>query len=129
MVKAVALLGSFGLGVCFSLLGAISVKLMPRLKIDQGKFGTLVAGFMTSCLLASLLLGVVTDQLGYKPVAVFGFILSAVCILLLARSRTYAAALVACLLFGFGAMALNTAANTLIPVVFFERRFPRGEIR
>ena len=33
MVKIVALMCSFGLGVCFSLLGAISVKLMPRLKI------------------------------------------------------------------------------------------------
>lgn len=29
MVKIVALLGSFGLGVCFSLLGAIRVQLMP----------------------------------------------------------------------------------------------------
>src|SRR5208337_1146129 len=115
MVKTVALLCSFGLGVCFSLLGAISVKLMPRLKIDQAKFGTLVTAFMSSCLIASLLIGVITDRLGYKPVAVFGFTMTAVCILLLARSRSYAAVFASCLLFGFGAMALNTVANTLIP--------------
>jgi fucose permease len=124
MVKIVALLCSFGLGVCFSLLGSISVKLIPRLKIDQARFGTLVTGFMGACLLASLLMGVVTDRLGYKPVAIFGFALTAVCIFLFARSRTYAAALASCLLFSFGAMALNTAANTLIPVVFFEGKNP-----
>lgn len=120
MVKLVALSCSFGLGVCFSLLGAISVKLMPRLKIDQARFGTLVTAFMSACLVASLLMGVVTDRLGYRPVAIFGFAMTAVCILLLARSRSYAAVLASCLLFGFGAMALNTAANTLIPRVLFE---------
>jgi fucose permease len=124
MVKLVALLCSFGLGVCFSLLGAISVKLMPRLKIDRARFGTLVTCFMGSCLLASLIAGVITDRLGYRPVAVFGFVLAAACILLLARSKSYTAVLLSCLLFGFGAMALNTAANTLIPVVFFEGKNP-----
>ena len=39
MVQAVALLCVFGLGVCFSLLGSISVKLMPRVQIDAGRFG------------------------------------------------------------------------------------------
>jgi fucose permease len=120
MVKIVALFCSFGLGVCFSLLGAISVKLMPRLKIDQARFGTLVTGFMSACLVASLLMGVVIDRLGHKPVAVFGFALTAVCILLLARSKSYATVLASCLLLGFGAMALNTAANTLLPKVLFD---------
>jgi len=124
MVKLVALSGSFGLGICFSLLGALSVKLMPRLGIDRAKFGTLVTGFMSSCLVASLVVGVVTDHLGYKPVAVFGFVLSAVCILLLAQSRSYAALFASCLLLGFGAMALNTEANTLIPIVFFAGKNP-----
>ena len=32
MEKAVALLCVFGLGMCFSLLGSISVKLIPRLE-------------------------------------------------------------------------------------------------
>ncbi len=119
MEKIVALLCVFGLGMCFSLLGSISVKLMPRLKIDQGKFGSLISAFMLSCLIASLIIGVVIDKIGYKPVAIFGFALTAVCIFLLARGATYGAAFAACLLMGFGAMALNTAGNTLIPVVLF----------
>lgn len=119
MVKLVALLSVFGLGLCLTLLGSLSVKLIPRLKIDAGRFGWLVSGFMFSSLVASLILGVVVDKVGYKPIAVFGFAATAVCILLLANSRTFAMCLVSCLLLGFGAMSLNTAGNTLIPVVLF----------
>ena len=119
MEKIVALLCVFGLGMCFSLLGSISVKLMPRLKIDQGKFGSLISAFMFTCLIASLIMGIVVDKIGYKPVATFGFISTAACIFILARGKTYGMALLPCLLLGFGAMALNTAGNTLIPVVLF----------
>lgn len=124
MDKVVALLCVFGLGMCFSLLGSISVKLMPRLKIDAGKFGSLISAFMFTCLIASLITGVVVDKIGYKPVAIFGFIATAVCIFILARGKTYGAALLPCLLLGFGAMALNTAGNTLIPVVLFGGKNP-----
>ena len=64
-VALVAMLCAFGLGVCFSLLGSISVKLMPRVKIDAGRFGTLISIFMFSCLIASLIIGVVTDVIGF----------------------------------------------------------------
>ena len=119
MDKAVALLSVFGLGMCFSLLGSISIKLMPRIKMDQGKFGSLISAFMFTCLIASLIMGVITDSVGYKPVAVFGFVATAVCIFILANAKSYGAVLVPCILLGFGAMALNTAGNTLIPVVLF----------
>jgi fucose permease len=124
MEKIVALLCVFGLGMCFSLLGSISVKLMPRLKIDQGKFGSLISAFMLTCLIASLITGVVVDKIGYKPVAIFGFLATAVCIFILSRGQTYGTVLLPCLLLGFGAMALNTAGNTLIPVVLFGGKNP-----
>jgi fucose permease len=124
MVKIVALLSVFGLGMCFSLLGSISVKLMPRLNIDQGKFGSLISAFMFTCLIASLIVGVVTDAIGYKPVAMAGFVLTAAVIFLLAFAKNYRATLTACLLLGFGAMALNTAGNTLIPQVLFNGEDP-----
>jgi fucose permease len=124
MDKIVALLCVFGLGMCFSLLGSISVKLMPRLKIDSGKFGSLISAFMFTCLIASLITGVVVDKIGYKPVAIFGFVATAVCIFIFARGKTYGAAVLPCLLLGFGAMALNTAGNTLIPVVLFGGKNP-----
>ena len=124
MEKLVALLCVFGLGMCFSLLGSISVKLMPRLKIDQGKFGSLISAFMFTCLIASLIMDVTIDKIGYNPVAIFGFVLTALCIFILARGKTYGTVLLPCLLLGFGAMALNTAGNTLIPVVLFEGKNP-----
>jgi len=119
MEKVVALLCVFGLGMCFSLLGSISVKLIPRLKIDQGKFGSLISAFMLTCLIASLIVGVVVDKIGYRPVAIFGFVVTAICIFILARGKTYVVVFLPCLLLGFGAMALNTVGNTLIPKILF----------
>jgi fucose permease len=124
MVNFVALLCVFGLGMCFSLFGSIGVKLMPRLGIDRGRFGTLISYFMFTCLVMSLVIGVVTDKLGYKPVAVAGFLATSLCIFLLARSKTYASTVRCSFLLGFGAMALNTAGNTLIPVVLFGGKNP-----
>ena len=124
MEKLVALLCVLFLGTCFSLLGSISVKLMPRLNIDKGRFGTLISVFMSACLVLSLVMGVVCDKVGYKPVAIFGFVMTAFCIFMLARAKTYGAVLGVCTLLGFGAMALNTAGNTLIPVVLFEGKNP-----
>ncbi len=118
-VQVVALMGVFGLGMCFSLLGSISVKLMPRLNIDQGKFGTMISAFMFTCLGASLIMGYAVDMIGYKWVAVFGFIATAICIFIFAQSKSFGVAIIPCLLLGFGAMALNTAGNTLIPKVLF----------
>jgi fucose permease len=124
MVAIVALLCVFGLGMCFSLFGSIGVKLMPRLAIDRGRFGTLISTFMFTCLVVSLIIGVTTDKIGYKPVAIAGFVAASLGIFLIARSRTYASAVPCCFLLGIGAMALNTAGNTLIPVVLFGGKNP-----
>jgi fucose permease len=117
--QGVALSGVFGLGMCFAILGSVSIKLMPRLKIDQAKFGTLVSIFMFSCLVASLIMGVLVDTVGFKIVGVGGFLATAACIFLLARGKNFGAAAIACLLLGFGAMALNTIGNGLLPKVLF----------
>jgi fucose permease len=124
MVQAVALLCVFGLGMCFSLLGSISVKLMPRIQIDAGRFGTLISGFMFACLIASLVVGVVTDAIGYQWVAILGFVLTAVCIFFLAFGKNYGAVLLPCLLLGFGAMSLNTAGNVMATQVLFGGKDP-----
>ncbi len=124
MVQAVALMCVFGLGMSFALLGSISVKLMPRVKIDESKFGTLISTFMFTCLVASLVIGVVTDAVGYKWVAVIGFAATAGCILWLARSRNYVSVMLGCVLLGIGAMALNTAGNVMAPQVIFSGKDP-----
>jgi len=119
MEKIVAVLCVFGLGMCFSLLGSISVKLMPRLKIDTARFGTLISGLMISCVVASLVVGVLIDKWGHQPFAIIGFVLVAICIFTIARARTYNMVLAAFLVLGIGAMCLNNVGNTLMPHVLF----------
>ncbi len=109
----VGLSGSFGLGMCFALLGSIAVKMMPRMEIDQARFGTMISAFMSACLVASLAVGVLMDSLGYQTVAVAGFAAAAVAVLLLANARSSESGMLACILLGIGAMACNTTGNVL----------------
>jgi fucose permease len=124
MISIVALLAVFTLGICLILLGSISVELMAALNIDAGQFGTLVMGlFLTSCIV-QLFIGPLVDKIGYKPVAVLGFIVTSLSMFLLALASDFSIALTACILLGIGAMSLNTVGNTLIPIVLFDGKDP-----
>jgi fucose permease len=121
---AVALMAVFSLAICFIVLGSVSSDLMAALKLDEAQFGSLImALFLTSCIV-QLFIGPAVDRFGYKPLAVLGFVVTSASIFLLAFATTFAAAFVACVCLGFGAMALNTVGNTLIPVVLFEGKDP-----
>lgn len=124
MTAVVALMAVFTLAVCFIILGAISVELRESLGINEGKFGTLVMSlFLTSCIV-QLIIGPLVDKLGYKPIAILGFIVTGGSLFLLAFATNFGSALVACILLGIGAMSLNTVGNTLIPIVLFEGKDP-----
>lgn len=105
--------GAFGLGMCFATLGSIAVKLMPRMEMDQSKFGSLVSTFMFSCLIASLAVGAGMDALGYKLVAIIGFVAAGISLFMLGNAKSPNAAMVAGVLLGIGAMACNTTGNVL----------------
>ncbi len=120
----VALMAVFSLAICFIILGSISVEIMEGLKIDEAQFGSLVmALFLTSCIV-QLIIGPLVDKLGYKPIAITGFLITSVSLFLLAYASSYGLALLACILLGVGAMSCNTVGNTLIPVVLFEGKDP-----
>lgn len=124
MTAVVALMAVFSLAVCFIILGAISVELMDSLGINEGQFGTLAMGlFLTSCIV-QLIIGPMVDKLGYKPIAILGFVVTGGSMFLLAYASTFGLALIACILLGIGAMSLNTVGNTLIPIVLFEGKDP-----
>ena len=129
LIKIVAVSGVYCLGFCFALLGSLSVKLMPRLGIGKGAFGTLVAGFMFSSMVSCLGLGFLVDSLGYRPIAIFGFLDVTLCTLILARCRSFWPAMGGCVLLGFGAMSVNTAGNTLITVTLFNGTNPAAARR
>ncbi|HQH67802.1 MAG TPA: MFS transporter [Candidatus Hydrogenedentes bacterium] len=111
--------GVFALGVCFSILGSIKLKLAEQLKIDDAKVGQLISALMFSSLVFVLLIGPLTDLLGFKLIALVGFAAGAICVWLLASATSYQASLVACLLLGGAAMCVNTVGNALGPLVLF----------
>jgi fucose permease len=124
MTAVVALMALFTLAICFIILGSISVELMAALGINAGQFGTLVMGlFLTSCIV-QLFIGPLVDKIGYKPVAVLGFVIVSLSMFMLAFSTSFSLALIACILLGVGAISVNTVANTLIPIVLFEGKDP-----
>jgi len=124
MTAVVALMAVFTLAICFIILGSISVELMDALNIDAGQFGSLVMGlFLTSCFV-QLFIGPLVDKVGYKPVAILGFVVTSLSMFILAFASSFMVALSACILLGVGAMSLNTVGNTLIPIVLFEGKDP-----
>lgn len=124
MTAIVALMAVFTLAICFIILGSISVELMTALNINAGEFGSLVMGLFLTCCIAQLFIGPLVDKYGYKSMAIFGFAITGLSMFLLSFASTFPVALVSCILMGFGAMALNTVGNTLIPVVLFEGKDP-----
>lgn len=124
MTAIVALMAVFTLAICFIILGSISVELMTALNIDAGQFGSLVMGLFLTCCIVQLFIGPMVDKYGYKSMAIFGFAITSLSMFLLSFASTFSVALIACILMGFGAMALNTVGNTLIPVVLFDGKDP-----
>ncbi len=120
----VALMAVLTLAICFIILGSISVELMAALGIDSGQFGNLVFGFFLTSCIVQLFVGPIVDKVGYKPVAILGFVITSISMAVLAFSSSVPMAFVACIMMGIGAMALNTVGNTLIPVVLFKGKDP-----
>ncbi len=120
----VAFSGVFALGIIFSILGSVKLKLAEELQIDDAKVGTLISALMFSSLIAVLFVGPLTDMFGYRIIAIAGFLLGGICVWLLASALSYNAALFACLLLGVAAMCVNTVGNTLGPNVLFDGQEP-----
>jgi fucose permease len=115
----VAFASVFVLGICFSVIGSVKLKLAEVLQIDDAKVGGLISALMFCSLIAVLIIGPAMDKLGYMIIATLGFLLAGLCIWMLAGAKNYTTAFVACLLLGIGAMCVNTAGNVLGPTVLF----------
>ena len=118
MIQVVALLSVFGLGICFSVIGALKLELVKQLKINDAQFGKLISALMFTSIFVVLVFGVLVDMFGYRPIAIAGFLLGALAVFMLISARSYGLAILSCILLGIGAMCLNLG-NTLIPMVLF----------
>jgi fucose permease len=118
----VALMAVFGLAICFVIVGAISVEYQAALNIEN--IGDLTLALFLTSAVVQLVIGPSVDRFGYKPVAIVGFFVAAVSMILLRGATSFEMAIGACILLGVGAMCLNTVGNTLIPVVLFGGKDP-----
>ncbi len=118
MIQTVALLSVFGLGIAFSVIGALKLELVKQLRISDAQFGKLISALMFTSIFVVLAFGPIVDTFGYKPVAIAGFLIGALAVYLLISARSYGMAIFSCILLGVGAMCLNLG-NTLIPMVLF----------
>lgn len=124
MIQLVAILGVFGIGVVFSILGAVKLPLTEKLQIDDARFGTLISTLMFTSIILVLIIGPLVDAAGYQPVAVLGFLIAGVSIFLLAKTGSYRGAIIACIGLAIGGMAVNTIGNALLPQVLFDGQNP-----
>jgi len=122
--SVVALMAVFGLGICFVIVGAISEEYKAALGLSNADLGNLTLALFLTSSIVQLIIGPLVDKLGYKPVAIVGFLVAALSMVLLRAASNAEMAAVACILLGVGAMCLNTVGNTLIPVVLFNGQDP-----
>jgi fucose permease len=120
----VALMAVFSLGISFIIVGAVSEELKTALGITNAEIGNLVLALFLTSVIVQLIVGPLVDKFGYKPLAIVGFLVASVSMLLIGAATSLQTAFVACVLLGIGAMCLNTVGNTLIPVVLFDGKDP-----
>jgi fucose permease len=121
----VALMAVFSLGIAFVIIGAISEELKGALQgVTNAEIGSLAFTLFLTSMVVQLFIGPLVDKFGHKPLAIAGFLVLALSMVLIARATVFQTALFASVLLGVGAMCVNTVGNTLIPVVLFEGKDP-----
>jgi fucose permease len=105
-------------GMCHALLGSIKVPLARKLAIDEDRVGGLVSVFGITLIPMVLAAGFLVDSLGKQAVLAVGFHLLILSMIMLARLKSYPAALVAVLLLGTGWSALVNVLNVTTPHAF-----------
>ena len=120
----VAIMAIFTLAVGFVIIGSVSVELKNKLGIGDAGIGKLVVIFALTCMFTQLLVGFLVDKFGHKPLAIAGFLLTAVGIFLLGFAGTFGAVVVAVVLLGIGSILCSMVGNTLLPVVLFDGKDP-----
>ena len=108
-------------GMGMALLGSVKVPLAGKLNIDEARMGVLVSMFGLAMIPVIFVTGFLTDWFGMQAVLGGGSLVMAASLALLARSSSYAAALVAVLLLSAGWSALINAINVLIPLAFADK--------
>jgi len=130
LATLVTITSVFGLGVVMALLGSVKIRLVENLKIDDAQMGKMFSVFNFSNLIFVLVAGVLCDALGFKAVAIAGYIIGAIAVFMFGAAKNYSAALWGCFLLGVGGMFMNSVGNTLIvnPQILFADEARSGNL-
>lgn len=119
MIQLVALMSILGFGIIISSAGSFKLETVKALNINDAKFGVLISVLMFSSAVMVLVLGILVDTFGHKPLAIAGFIIAAFGLALFVSTKHYAVAVLCYLLLGVGGMCICLVGNTLAPTVLF----------
>jgi fucose permease len=122
-VTAVTISGAVVFGLVLALLGSIKLNLARRLDLGERQVAGLLSSFNLALIPMMLASGVLIDVLGARWVLFAGSIITTVGLFAMSRSPGYVRALLAVLLIGLGAAAVNTATVVLMPEAFFENHW------
>lgn len=106
--------GIFIFGIVMALVGAIVPALSERVPMTLGDIGTLFLVMNFGMLVASLVIGLVTDRGGLKLPLAVGAALVGAGLLIIAAADRYVSMLWAVACLGLGGGALNAGTNTLV---------------
>src|SRR5512140_2939236 len=116
----------FVFGVVLAILGTLFglPGMRERLQIDLVRQGDIFLVLFLGILVSTLLCGPVMDSAGHRVVLTVSSAVVVVAVLLLEQSRSFAPALFAAFLLGFGGGGLNTSSNALVADIYVEDRGP-----
>ncbi|MCE5252058.1 MFS transporter [bacterium] len=128
MTAVLAITSIYSLGMIGTVIGAFKLELARSLDIDNARVGGLISVMTFTSMVVSLVLGVLVDTIGYRPVAASGFVLAAISVYMLVSARKYGSAVFACFIMGTGWMSLMTFGNNLITRVLFDGLNPSAAL-
>jgi fucose permease len=117
----------FLFGIVLAVLGVLFglPEMRERLGVTLIQQGDILLALYFGVFLSTIIVGPVIDRFGKKIVLVTAASLVAVGLSLLATAHSFAPAIVASLLLGFGGGGLNTSANALVADLYPDTRGPR----
>lgn len=117
----------FVFGIVLAILGVLFglPEMRERIGVTLVEQGDIFVALFFGVFLSTIVTGPTIDSFGNKVVLVTSSILVAAGLVSVAIARSFAPAMVASLLLGFGGGGLNTSSNALVADLFPENRGPR----
>jgi len=117
MAIAAAILAVFVYGMVIVIPGSIKLRLVDRVGMDDAQVGRMLMLWQGTTLILTVVIGPVLDRLGHRGVMACGFVLVAAALWRFAGAVQPSGVFVAAALLGAGGSCLNTAGNTLLPML------------